>query len=418
MPDLYLPDLAFPDVVFGAQETPWDLRCILYKGGARANARKVGAMIDAGELGQPLVERIDMARQMHEVIANFLGRGGRRSTAATHIEKLRLFVRWADETCTPLDLASVESCYLHWTDALLKRVRVGEGLSEESAYGTGLLVGWVLDRVLGRKKPIVRATRLRKARRGTRALGVEADKQNLSDTFGFGRFLLDLADGLSLDAIWGTLPVRIPLRNGKVLEEWARLKRPETLKPPNPLHLRQSRYQAEKSVKKRADWEAEHKLRTRFPLVNLRIEAEMHMLMGQPAVNLAQVHQLRLDQWKFKPCTNGYEVRTYKHRRWGSVVFEIYSDYREIFEAYLKWRKAIFPDDLDGLLFPLIGWGRRIENRPRFALLKERCLRAGIIYISPRRLRNTNVNWMLRRTNDPNLTADEKQHSTKTLIGV
>lgn len=416
--DLRLPDLTFPGVVYGPQETPWDLRCLLYRGGAAANARNVGAMIDAGELGQPLVERIDLVQQMHEVIANYLGRGGRRSSALSFVEKLRLFTRWADETCNTLDLTSVESCYLNWTDALKQRVLVGEGLSENSAYGTGLLVGWLLDHVLGRTKPIIRATRLRRARRGARALGVKADKQNLSDTFAFGHFLLDLVDGLSLDAIWGALPARIPLRNGKILEEWPRLKGAETLKQPNPLHLSQAKYQAKISAKRRTDWEADRTLRTRFPLVNLRIEAEMHILMGQPAVNLAQVHQLRLDQWKFKPCTNGYEVRTYKHRRWGPVVFEIYSDYRKVFEAYLKWRNAIFPDDRDGLLFPLIGWGRHIENRPRFALLKKRCVRAGIKYISPRSLRNTNVNWMLRRTNDPDLTADEKQHATKTLVGV
>lgn len=418
MSDLHLPDLTFPDVTFGAKETPWDLRCLLYKGGAGANARKAGAMIDAGELGQVLVERIELARQMHKVIANFLGRGGRRATVAHQIAKLRYFARWADETGSPLDLESVESSYLHWTDALLHRVRVGEGLSEKTAYDSGSVVGWVLDRVLERSKPIVKATRLRKPRVGTRLVGVKADKQNLSDTFAFGHLLLDIADGLSLDAIWGPLPVRISLRNGKVLEEWSGLKRPETLKPPNPKYLRQAKRWAKISAKVRADYEADRTLRTRRSLVNLRIEAEMHMLLGQPAINLAQVHQLRMDQWKFKPSIHGYEVRTYKHRRWGPVVFEIHSEYRKVFQTYLEWRKAVFPNDPDGLVFPLIKDGRHSENPPRFVMLRKRCRRAGIKYIPPGRLRNTNVNWMLRRTNDPDLTAEEKQHATKTLIGI
>ena len=418
MLDLHLPDLTFPDVTYGARATPWDLRCLLYKGGAGANARKVGAMIDAGELGQPLVERIELVRQFHEVIANCLGRGCRRTTAESQIICLRNFFQWVDETGNPLDLESVASSYLHWTDALLHRVRVGEGLSETTAYYQGSRVGWVLDRLLGRSKPIVRTTRLRLKQSGTRAVSVKADKQNLSDTFAFGHFLLDIADRLSLDAIWGPLPVRIPLRNGKVLEEWSGLKRPETRKPSNPRFPRQSKYYAKKSAKKRADWETDRTLRTRYPMVNLRIEAEMHMLMGQPALNLAQVHQLRMDQWKFKPSTHGYEVRTYKHRRWGPVVFEIYSKYREVFEAYLEWRKAVFPDDRDGLLFPLIKDGRHSENPPSFSMLRKRCQRAGIKYIPPNMLRNTNVNWMLRRTNDPDLTAEEKQHATKTLIGI
>jgi hypothetical protein len=168
---------------------------------------------------------------------------------------------------------------------------------------------------------------------------------------------------------------------------------------------------------KHAAWEADRTLRTRYPLINLRIQAEMHMLMGQPAINLAQVHQLRMDQWKFKPSTHGFEVRTYKHRRWGPVVFEIYSEYRRIFERYLEWRAAIFPDDPDGLLFPLIRRGRHEESPPEFDMLIQRCKRVGIKYISPQKLRSTHVNWMLRRTGDPELTADEKQHSVKTLLG-
>lgn len=375
-------------------------------------------MIDAGELGQPLVERIDLVRQMHEVIANFLGRGGRRATVLTRIERLRTFFQWADESGYPLDLELVERSYLHWTDALLQRVRVGEGLSEGTAYDSGSVVGWVLDRVLERSKPIVKTTRLRKSRVGIRAVTVKADKQNLSDTFAFGHLLLDIADGLGLEVIWGPLPVRIPLRNGKALEEWSGLPRPEIRKPPNRKYLRQEKYHVKQSAKKRADYEADRTMRTRYPLVNLRIQAEMHMLMGQPAINLAQVHQLRMDQWKFKPSSHGYEVRTYKHRRWGPVVFEIYSDYRKVFGAYLEWRKAIFPDDPDGLLFPLITNGRHSERPPQFGALRTRCRRAGIKHIPPSQLRNTNVNWMLRRTGDPDLTAEEKQHATKTLIGI
>lgn len=414
--DLHLPDLTFPPVSFGAKETPWDLRCLLYKGGAGANATKVGAMIDAGELGQPLIERIELVRQMHEVIANFLGRGGRRDTAAQRIVRLRNFAQWADETGSHLDLESVASSYLHWTDALLHRVRVREGLSEGSAYDSGSVVGWVLDRVLGRSKPIVKTIRLRKPRSSMRAIGVKADKQNLADTFAFGHFLLDIADRLSRDAIWGPLPVRIPLRNGKVLEEWSHLKRPETRKQPNQKYPRQAKRNAKRSAQRRGEYEADGTLRTRWPLVNLRIQVEMHMLMGQPAINLAQVHQLRMDQWKYKASTHGYEVRTYKHRRGGPVVFEIYSEYRKVFEAYLEWRNAVFPDDPDGLLFPLIARGRHSEKPPCFDMLKERCKRGGIEYIPPSMLRNTNVNWMLRRTNDPDLTAEEKQHATKTLI--
>lgn len=418
MLDVNLPDLTFPDLTYGKEEMPWDLRRFLYKGGAGTNLRIVNDRIEAGKLGSPLVERIELVRRMHVVIANYLGRGGRRKTAETHISRLKLFIVWADESGTPLSLESVATNYLLWTDALMQRVRIGAGLSEGTAYGCGSTVGYVLDRVLERSKPIVKTTLLRRPKSTLRAVSVKADKQNLEETFTFGHFLLDLVDGLSLDAIWGPLPVSIPLRNGEVLKEWSKLKAPHTLKGPSPKFPWQAKYEAKISAQIRAEWEKDRTLRTRFPLVNLRIQAEMFMLMSQPAVNLAQVYQLRMDQWKFKPSTHGFEVRTYKHRRWGAVVFEVYSEYRKVFERYLEWRTAVFPDDPDGLLFPLITQGRHTERAPTFDALKARCKRAGVTYLPPGLLRNTNVNWMLRRTNDPNLTADEKQHATKTLISV
>lgn len=422
MLDVDLPNLKFPKMNYGKNEVPWDLRPLLYMGGAGTHSKVVNTMIETGQLGNPLLERIDLVCKLHEVLINFLERGGRRATVRGQIVRLREFFRWSDESGTLLTLESVEQNYLSWADSLLHRVRVGIGLSEKSAYLMASVVGWVLDRVLVRSKPIAKSTRLRKPRSGIRAISRKADKQNLEDTFAFGNFLLDIADGLSVDAIWGPLPVRIQVRNGKDLEEWSGLKRSATLKPPSPKHSHLTRQAAKQSARKRNAWSNNTSLRTRYPLINLRILAEMFMLMGQPAVNHAQAHQLRMDQWRYKASTNGYEVRTYKHRRLGPVEFEIYSEYREVFERYLRWRAAIFPDDPDGLLFPLIGYRLQISRHPETApshdRLRDCCKRAGIKFLPPTTLRNTNVNWMLRRTLDPDLTAEEKQHTKKILLGV
>lgn len=426
MLDVHTPDLSFPGVSFGPQETPWDLRPWLYRGGVQAPVDKVAFMIEAGNLGRPLVERIELFCLIRESLLNYLESGGRREFVRSCLQKLKLFVRWADEANSPsLTLATVEKSYRHWCDALLHRVRVGRDLKETSAYGYGSGVGWVLDRVLMRGSALVKSSRLKLPKRSPRAVSPKADKQNLEETFAFGHFLLDLADGLSVDAIRGPLPLFIPLRNGKMLEEWSGLKRSDTLKPRNPEKYAPSqiKYLAKRVAKRRTAWEADKSYRTRYPLINLRIMAEMFMLMGQPAVNFAQAHQLRMDEWRYKAASHGYEIRTYKHRRWGPVVFEIYSEYRAVFERYLQWRKAIFPDDPYGLLFPLLGKGgtplqRRSDKPPTFDVLREACKRSGVAFLGPQALRSTNVNWMLRRTADPDLTADEKQHARQTLLGV
>jgi len=422
MPEHHLPDLTFPDLTYGSREVQRDLLRWIYSGGAGLHIKKVNASIKKGTLGQPLTERIELVRKIHEALSNAIARGVQRKTIFTQIEVLNNLFKWADETNVEVSLDSIEKEYRSWTDSLIHRVRIVRNLSAGSAYDFGSVAGWVIDRIFDRATAIVRSTRLKKPKRPTRAVGLQAEKQNLERTFAFGRFLLDLSDGLGVDKIWGTLPVLIPLRSGVVLEEWSGYSRvPRKL--PNPKYPSQTSYHAKQSTLKRMRWEAEKTLRTRAPLINLRIQAEMFMLMGQPGVNLAQVIKLRMDQWRYKPSTNGYEIRTYKNRRWGPVVFEIHSAYRPIFERYLQWREAIFPDDPNGLLFPLLGkvgapTTRHSDSPSGFHKLKRACAQGGIVYIPPTALRSTNVNWMLRRTQDPSLTAEEKQHSVKTLLNV
>lgn len=422
--DVQLPDLTFPGVSFGPKETPWNLLPWIYKGGAKAHVKKVGSIIAEGQLGSPMIERIELVSLIREYLLNYLGRGGQRSTVGRFIQKLRLFFHWVDEAAgTALSMATVEHTYRHWCEALLHRARVKMDLSEKTAYSYGNSVGVVLCGVLERDHHLIKSTCLKAPRITPGAVSPKADKQNLEETFGFGQFLLDLADSLSVDAIWGPLPLLIPLRNGRILEEWSGLARSDKLKPPNYKWPSQARQAAKRAIENRAAWQAEKSYRTRYPLINLRIMAEMLMMMAQPTVNFAQAFQLRMDQWRFKPSGQGYEIRTYKHRRWGQVVFEIHQEYRAVFERYLHWRKAIFPDDSDGLLFPLLGIKglpaqRRLDKQPDFSSFRSVCKRAGVAFISPQALRSTNVNWTLRRTGDPDLTADEKQHSKQTLLGV
>lgn len=424
MPDVRVPDLSFPGVRLGPQEIPWDLRPWLYRGGAQAPVRQVASLIKSGMLGQPLVDRIELVSRIHEALLDYLLTGGRIETVRSTLERMKQFFKWADENeNTTLSIASVETNYRYWCDALLHRTRTKRDLKESTAYDYGSRIGWVLDMVLERDNPIFKTTPLKKPKTSPRAVSPKADKQSLEKAFAFGHFLLDLADGISVEAIWGPLPLRIPLRSGITLEEWSGLKRPKTLKPPNPIYPSQHAYLVKQSEMKRAAWQSDKSFRTRYPLINLRIMAEMFMLMGQPAVNLAQAHQLRMDQWRFKSSNLGYEIRTYKHRRLGPVVFEIYSEYRVVFERYLQWRKAIFPNDPDGLLFPFLGNGgkaaqRRLDQCPDFSLLRGACKRAGVGFVGPQALRSMNVNWMLRRTSDPDLTADEKQHAKQTLLNV
>jgi hypothetical protein len=234
-------------------------------------------------------------------------------------------------------------------------------------------------------------TRLVSRKNRKTAVGIQAEKQNLSDTFAFGYLLQDICDGLTIEVtVEAPLPVQIELRSGKALIR-----------------------SGDKAGHHRMEQESQ--LRERYPLANLRIEAELFLLIGQTGMNRAQALNLELRHFAYASYLDGYQVKDRKNRREGKVLFEIFKEYKPHFERYLAWRRAVFPSSQK--LFPFIGFeGTRQEERCSGQRLKVVCQELKIPFVSAQSLRNTRVNWLLRRSGDPNLTAEMAQHTKETLL--
>lgn len=414
MRELDIPDLTFSVVEYGKRETPWDLRILLYRGGAGANASEVGDQVANGILGAPLLDRLPLVSKLHEGIAGKLAGGGSRLTTQGEIDSLRRFFSWAESEGCPLTSESVGDAYIEWTDHLLHRQRVVGDIKESAVRSQATKVARILGDALELRVGLLDKTRLPKLPRKRRVLNTQADKQNLEQTFAFGHTLLDITKALSVEAIRGPLPCPIPFRTGKVIYEWTRLKPPDMVKA----LVNESRYAMSVVKKTRAAWVADTSLRTRFPLVNLRILAEMLVFISQTGMNLSQVHRLKISKFRYRSHLDGYQVqRVYKGRRQGEVAFEIFSEYKEIFELYLAWRKTMFPDDDDGLLFPLVNvCGRAADIPPTMGKIRNLCKELGISYFPPGVLRKTRINWILRRSQDTEMTSEMHAHMQETLI--
>lgn len=397
-----LPDLTFPEVEFGARETPWDMCILLYKGASDTRINIAGKQIAEGAFGNPQFDRIELVCALHEEIRSALEGGASRETALAQFEYVKDFFGFADRAGLPLTLDTVTDTYCAWGDWLksrtrLKRVR-GKSIarrgdadkrpiSMHSAYTYASMVGGLLDNVLERPSRIIALTPLRRERRRNTAVGVQAEKQNLADTFIFGNMIQDICDALTLQVVLkDPLPVNIKLRSGKVIKRG----RPTT---------------------------AEDAMAVRYPVANFRIEAELMMFLAQTGMNRAEALSLQLRHFAYVSHLDSYRVKEYKGRRRGIVLFEVFKEYRPHFERYLAWRRKIFPDS--SLLFPFIGvGGSRHEARFDAARLRVVCRELVIPFISPRLLRNTRVNWLLRRSGDPELTADMAQHTKQVTLQV
>lgn len=399
-----LPPLDFPNVQYGASETPWNLNVLLYRGGANAPKDQVAKLITMAKLGEPQLDRLELVSKLHEEIISALASGHSRVTAASQILYLRYFFRFADSTHRPLTLESAVETYCAWADCLFHRTRIKKGtrkgtrtldsqpLAMNSAYLYASTVGALLDRVLERHTGVVELTRLEHRKRRKTATGIQAEKQNLNDTFAFGHLLQNICDGLTTRiTLEASLPIQIELGGGKTL----------TLAGYTGFHPRTE----------------DPRLGTRYPLANLRIEAELLMFIAQTGMNRTQALNLELRHFFYVSHLKSYQVKDYKNRRGGLVLFEIFKEYKSHFERYLEWRRTLFPNSTR--LFPFIGVrGSRPEARYSGHRIRAVCKQLSVPYICPRMLRRTRVNWLLRKSADPNITAEMAQHTKEILLTV
>jgi integrase len=391
-------DFLFPDINFGPNETPYNLNILLYKGASKANRRIVSTLIGEKKLGDPIIDRLELVSSIHAEISADLAGGGSRISSENSIKNIRFLFSFADENDLPMNVESVVNTFCAWADSLYVRTlnkKNGGGdastLSMRSAYSVAQSVGNIIDRLLNRASHVVELTKIvhRPIRKGVTT--VNAEKQNLEHTFLFGNLLLDLCDIFTLDFVRNTkLPVEIKLRNNKRF-----VQSPTSEELPSPLP----------------------DLYKRSHIINVRIEAELLMFVAQTGMNITQAVNSKVDQFFYAGHIDGYQVKTMKARRSGQVLFEIFKDYKSHFERYLDWRRAIFLDS--SYLFPFVMRKGTIP-RGKFAgvRISKICKKTSTAYIPPSTLRNTRVNWLLRRSADPDLTSEMVQHTKETLLSV
>ncbi|AZD58230.1 hypothetical protein C4K18_0226 [Pseudomonas chlororaphis subsp. aurantiaca] len=361
-----------------------------------------------------MIDRIELVKRLHLNLVDDLARGGSRFSVDNKVQCLRRFFAWADREKLGLSLDSISDTFLQWADHQLHRLRIERTVSERSVYDIASVTATLFDKVLNRHASLIKETRIRKPRGKGKLHTSQVDKQNLQDSFAFGNTLADICNSLTLEATRGPIPVLVTFRSGQKLEQWCGLQArprgaPNGVRPANLARI---------ALARRTAREAEPSLRTRIGVLNLRIEAELLMFIAQTGMNLQQAHTLRMDQYHYTSHLDGYQVRSYKNRRNGEVIFEIFSDYRDWFEQYLKWRNAWFSDESETLLFPLIRNSRIDGVAPQFNCLLRICASLNMTMVRPAKLRGARVNWLLRETLNPKQTAELAQHSVETLIRV
>jgi len=401
MTSIVIPDLSLPGVCNGPNASSWGLNCVLYSGGSAIRINRVATLISSGKLGEPINIRVALAVRIHDKLLTDLTAGNSPYTVRGRITHLRIFYAWGDEKGLSFTLENVQSHFREWCDHLISQARFSSSRKATTNFSIASNVAVCIQSALDLNYRLLYKSGLTKSRK---FITTKSEKQNLSETFEFGSFLVDITDSLSIDSVLGRLPIIVELRDGKQFTAWAG-------RSPNVQHST-----APSRIARREQALTDTSWKSRFPIYNLRMCAELMIFIAQTGMNLGQAYKLKIGRFSYKSEGGGYTVkRVFKDRSKTTVEFHVYSEYRTHFERYLSWRNELFGDDPDDSLFPIRSpmWN---GGPPAFRQLRIRCSELGLKFIPARELRNTRANWLLRRSKDVSLTAEMNQHTQATLL--
>ncbi|WP_454838356.1 hypothetical protein [Pseudomonas mohnii] len=404
MSEFTLPDLSLAEASPGVHSASWGLTGLLYSGASALRMDLASSLIQKGDFGKPIYSRLELVIKLHDNLLADLAAGRSRYTVRARIHSLKRFYAWSDAQQINLTVENVQKQFHVWTEHLKYESKVRKTISSYSIYILASRVAVSIQNALELDSRLLYKSGIKKNRK--RKLSTRSEKQNLIETFEMGAFLVDIANSLDRKNINERLPVTIDLRDGRKLVEWCGKRQTGKIKASSePKRIAQR----EKALTD-TSWAA------RYPLLNLRMVAELLIFIAQTGMNLAQAYKVKTGKFSYKSDRSGYSVRRiFKDRAKSSVEFHIYSEYRTHFEAYLDWRKYFFGDDPNGLLFPIAS-PRSRAGAPLFKEIRNRCAKLGIRFIAARELRNTRANWLLRRSKDTSITAEMNQHTESTLL--
>ncbi|EKT4532885.1 hypothetical protein QEM33_005562 [Pseudomonas putida] len=403
-----LPDLTLTGIEYGSRVTHWSFNSLYYPGLTSIPINKVESVLAGNNLPSTTEARISLCIRLYETLQGRVTAGNSPGTIMAIFQTTRSFFKWADLHSKTLDLPNIEQAFLDWCDWNFDATRT-KPTAAQTAFSNAARVGALIDEALDRTSTIISLSRLRKKKK-PKEWGRESDKIDFSKLFIMGEALIDICESLSIDAVQGPLPIEISYRCGKTTTHWCGLIPTDKLKwngllgeNKKPLPRRERRIND-------VSWNSRHSI------MNLRLEAEILIFIAQTQINLTQALELKASKVKYQSNTTGYKVTNlHKARRGGEVSFDIYSEYRPHFDRYLKWRDQLFPDD--ELLFPLKSHTTKTPGTcPVFRAVRNVLSELDISYVNPRTLRLSKVNWLLRKTRDPALTAEMAQHTETTLL--
>lgn len=381
----------------------FDLTRCLFSSGSFIGAKEFSNKFKQGLNEVPNHNRYELIESIIEAIETRLTMGGSLKTTTGSIHAITGFFQFLETKKLSFSLKDLKSNYFEYCEYLFQTSsQKNARISNDTAYQYAASLSSLFGKVLGIpvQGSLVKQTRLSQKKKRKKAVSKDSEKQNLEDTFVLGAFLNELIQAIDSESVLGPQPIVKKIESNSVKCEFISISKGDS-----------------HAIKKELLTKSVSKIQQggRWALFNLRMQAEIMMFAAQTGMNPSQIYSLKRQQLDFKPLGEDYEVRSYKNRKGGQVLFKVFKSYKSMLQKHFEFIDEFASDS--NLLFPYFkqsGKGFR-EFYGNFGMLKDTLNEHNIPWIPPSRLRNTRTNWLLRRSGDEGLTSKIAQHTQKTL---
>lgn len=377
------------------QSSSWDLTPLAFNGGANVSKGNKNYLVKVYRL--PVVEhRVKWLVIAKEHLEGCLDIGEMASASAkNYIEKLSAFISFCDEKCISIETDSdIQDAFYTFAECQFTREQQKKvNFKQGSGYQACFPMSKLLSAITELNSIDIKSTRLKQKRNSRRAISREADKTNLEDAAKFAKFAYDICNNFEPESLNSKkLPILIKVRKELTITEI-------NLTP---------------VIKDDTVVSGEYTETAARYAFNHRVAFECLMFLAMTMQNPAPTFNLRMQDFDFKPMGENYEVRAFKNRRGGEVLFKIPKPYRTSFEAYLTFIRE--HADGAGHLFPMLTHEGAYRKRRDcdWASVKTLTIDYSIPFIAPRTFRKIGLNILLRLSSDEQATADHGNHGLET----
>lgn len=313
-------------------------------------------------------------------------------TVANSIRNIRTMFTYLDNKGCQFDcLENIRHALFEYSEHLLLRANLKQ-IKHRSAYQSFLSISRFLNVAFEELDFFIEQTRLKSYKPRPTVLGRSAEKLLLSNASQLAKFCFKITQFVQPDTLTsGQLPIVLDVNSQQV-------------------YLTASR---QRPIKVVSDFTTTQAL----VAFNYRVTSEVFIFLAMTMQNQSPTYNLKRTKFDYKPLGDKYEVREYKSRRGGEVLFKIPKQYKPSFESYLSFIDEVAPESY--WLFPFLkkGEGFRKRNEVNTNRFKELCLRYGVPWVPPSTFRKVGLNILLRLATDSQTAADFGNHSLATFRG-